>query len=372
MQGFEQYLEWMVQQKASDLFFSVGAPPAMKIEGHLIHLGDGRLASAQVRDTAYALMTEKQQRDFEAALEMNFALQAEGIGRFRVNIYRQRGEVAMVVRHIRAEIPGIASLNLPERLEQLVMLPRGLVLVVGATGSGKSTTLAAMIDYRNRNRSGHILTVEEPIEFVHEHRRSIVDQREIGLDTWSYDNALKNAMREAPDAILIGEIRDREVMQHALAYAQTGHLCLTTLHANNASQAMERILNFFPESAHRQLIADLAASLQAVVSMRLIPGTAGCRVPAVELLLRTPYVADLIAEREFEKLKEAMKQGVDEGMQCFDEALYRLHVAGRISYEEAIANADSRTDLALRIRLNRPAGSAGGLALEGEGRKTPP
>ncbi len=371
MRDFNQHLQLMAQKKASDCFFSVGAPPSMKIEGNMIHLGDTPLSSHQVHEMAYALMSEKQQREYEATLEMNFAIQPAGVGRFRINIYRQRGEVAIAVRYIRDEIPSLESLNLPKKLEELVMLPRGLVLVVGSTGSGKSTTLASMIDFRNENRNGHVLTVEEPIEFVHRHKRSIVDQREIGLDTLSYDNALKNAMREAPDVILIGEIRDREIMQHALAYAQTGHLCLTTLHANNASQTMERILNFFPETAHKQLLIDLSICLQAVVSMRLVQGLDGKRVPAVEMLLRTPYVADLIEKGEFEKLKDAMKQSVNVGMQSFDEALYRLYESGRISYDEAIANADSRTDLALRIRLNQPAGSDGGLALEGDAEESP-
>jgi twitching motility protein PilU len=371
MRDFNQYLQLMAQKKASDCFFSVGAPPSIKIEGNMIHLGDEALSGRQVHEIAYALMSDKQQREYESTLEMNFAIQPAGIGRFRINIYRQRGEVAIAVRYIPDEIPSLGALNLPKQLEELVMLPRGLVLVVGATGSGKSTTLASMIEYRNQNRNGHILTVEEPIEFVHRHKRSIVDQREIGLDTLSYDNALKNAMREAPDVILIGEIRDREILQHALAYAQTGHLCLTTLHANNASQTMERILNFFPETAHKQLLVDLSICLQAVVSMRLVQGIDGKRLPAVELLLRTPYVSDLIQKGEFEKLKDAMKQSVNVGMQSFDEALYRLYESGRISYDEAIANADSRTDLALRIRLNRPAGSDGGLALEGGAEESP-
>ncbi len=364
MRDFENYLRLMVERQASDVFLSAGAPPSIKVEGEIAAIEPEPLGSAEVRELAERMMGEDQRREFAATLEMNFAIDRPGIGRFRVNLYRQKGEVAIAVRLIRDRIPGFEELNLPSQLKDLVMLPRGLVLVVGATGSGKATTLAAMLEYRNANTRSHIVTVGEPIEFVHRHKRSIVDQREIGFDTLSYDNALKNAMREAPDVILIGEIRDREIMQEALAYAQTGHLCLTTLHANNASQTMERILNFFPEAAHRQLLIDLAACVQAVVSMRLVQGVDGRRVPAVELLLRTPHVADLLEKREFEKLKDAMKHGVDVGMQSFDEALYRLYAAGRISKDEAIANADSKTDLALRIRLGQGATAGAGLAVD--------
>lgn len=364
MRDFEHYLRLMAERQASDVFLSAGAPPSIKVEGEISAIEAEPLGSEEVRELAERLMDDGQRREFAATLEMNFAIDRPGVGRFRINAYRQKGEVAIAVRYIRDRIPGFEELNLPPQLKDLVMLPRGLVLVVGATGSGKSTTLAAMLEYRNANTKSHIVTVEEPIEFIHRHQRSIVDQREIGFDTLSYDNALKNAMREAPDVILIGEIRDREIMQQALAYAQTGHLCLTTLHANNASQTMERILNFFPEPAHRQLLLDLAACLQAVVSMRLVTGLDGRRLPAVELLLRTPYVADLIEKREFEKLKDAMKQGVDAGMQSFDEALFRLLAAGRISKDEAIAHADSKTDLALRIRLGQTASAGDGLAVD--------
>jgi twitching motility protein PilU len=364
MHDIERWLAAMAERQASDLFLSAGAPPSIKVEGRITELVQQPLTGAEVHAIADGLMSEAQRREFAETLEMNFALARPGVGRFRVNVYRQKGEFAIAIRWIRDRIPSFEELNLPAQLKDLVMLPRGLVLVVGTTGSGKSTTLAAMLEHRNQTTKSHIVTVEEPIEFVHRHQQSIVDQREIGLDTLSYDNALKNAMREAPDVILIGEIRDREIMQAALAYAQTGHLCLTTLHANNASQTMERILNFFPEAAHRQLLLDLAASLQAVVSMRLVQGVDARRVPAVELLLRTAHVADLIEKREFEKLKDAMKQGVDVGMQCFDEALFRLQAAGRITAEEAIANADSRTDLALRIRLNRPAELSADFAVD--------
>ncbi|MCU0755665.1 MAG: PilT/PilU family type 4a pilus ATPase, partial [Xanthomonadales bacterium] len=318
----------------------------------------------QTRAMAYSIMSDKQQKEFEATMEMNLAVGLPDVGRFRVNVYRQRGNIAIVVRYITNDIPALEKLNLPEKLKEIIMLPRGLVLVVGSTGSGKSTALASMIDFRNINRTGHILTIEEPIEFLHKHKKSIVDQREVGIDTISYENALKNAMREAPDVILIGEIRDRETMHHAIAYAETGHLCLATLHANNANQTLDRILNFFPESARHQLLIDLSLNLQAVLSLRLIKGTDGKRVPAVELLLKTPYVADLIEKGEVDQLKEAMKQGLNQGMLTFDESLYQLYTAGRITLNDALDNANSRTDLALRIRLNQPMADFGDLSLQ--------
>ncbi|MBK8069534.1 MAG: PilT/PilU family type 4a pilus ATPase [Rhodanobacteraceae bacterium] len=358
------YLRLMAKQKASDCFFSAGAPPSIKIEGNTVHIGDLALNGEQVRKMAYSILSDKQQKEYEATLEMNLAVPLPDVGRFRVNVYRQRGDVAFAVRYISSEIPGLEQLNLPAKLKDLIMLPRGLILVVGGTGSGKSTTLASMIDYRNQVRTGHILTIEEPIEYLHRHRKSIVDQREIGLDTLSYENALKNAMREAPDVILIGEIRDRETMKHAIAYAETGHLCLSTLHANNANQTLDRIVNFFPDAARHQLLIDLSMNLQAVISMRLVKGVDGTRLPAMEMMLRTPYIADLIEKGEIHLLKDAMKQGIELGMLTFDESLYRLYIAGRISYEEALENADSRTDLALRIRLNAPAGLGGGLEME--------
>lgn len=280
------------------------------------------------------------------------AIQLPRVGRYRMNLYRQRGEVSMVVRFIRSRIPTIEALNMPPILKSLVMEPRGLILVVGATGSGKSTTLAAMIDHRNAERSGHILTIEEPIEYVYEHKKSVVDQREVGLDTLSYANALKNAMREAPDVILIGEIRDRETMQHAISYAETGHLCLSTLHANNTNQAIDRIINFFPDSAHHQLLLDLSLNLRAVVSQRLLKARTGGLVPAVELLIRSPYIADLISKREIERIKEAMETSTEQGMQTFDQSLFALYKSGLISREEALDNADSRNNLSIRINLS--------------------
>lgn len=364
MWDLNHYLQLMARQKASDCFFSPGAPPSIKIEGNTVHVGDLALDSEHVREMAYSVLSDRQQQEFESTLEMNLALDLPDVGRFRVNVYRQRGHVAMAVRYITAEIPTLEQLNLPAILKDLIMLPRGLVLVVGSTGSGKSTTLASMIDYRNQTRTGHILTIEEPIEYLHRHKRSIVDQREIGLDTLSYDNALKNAMREAPEVILIGEIRDRETMKHAIAYAETGHLCLSTLHANNANQTLDRIINFFPDSSRHQLLVDLSLNLQAVISMRLLKDTNGKRIPAVELMLKTPYISDLIEKGEIDLLKDAMKQGIELGMLTFDESLYRLYSAGRISLDEALDNADSRTDLSLRIRLNQPAADAQGMSIE--------
>jgi twitching motility protein PilU len=346
------YLHLMVQKRASDLFLSTGARPSIKIDGQTHHIGEMQLTAEQVHAMAFSVMNERQQREFESVLEMNLAIALADVGRFRINIYRQRGDVAMVVRYITSQIPSIEALNLPALLKDLILLPRGLILVVGATSSGKSTCLASMVDHRNSTRTGHILTIEEPIEYLHLHKESVVDQREIGLDTLSYANALKNAMREAPDVIMIGEIRDREIMQQAIAYSETGHLCLATLHANNASQTLDRIINFFPEMARQQLLIDMSLNLKAVVSLRLLRGTDGKRIPAVELMLSTPYVADLIEKGEIHKLRDAMKQGKEQGMQLFDESLYQLYVQGRIDYRQAIDAADSRTDLALRLRLD--------------------
>jgi len=348
------YLDLMAQKQASDLFLSVGAPASIKIDGVTRHIGEVALGSDDIRKMAYSVMNERQQKEFESTWELNLAVSLGTRGRFRVNVYRQRGEVALAARYITNHIPSLESLHLPALLKDVIMLPRGLVLVVGSTGSGKSTTLASMIDYRNTLQTGHILTVEEPIEYVHTHKASVVDQREIGLDTQSYANARQNAMPEAPDGSMVGEIRDRETMQAAIAYAETGHLCLSTLHANNANQTLDRIINFFPDSARHQLLIDLSLNLKAVIGQRLLHGINIKRVPAMEILLSSAYVADLIEKGEIATIRDAMKQGNEIGMQTFDQALYKLYAGGEITFAEALQNADSRTDLALRVRLDGP------------------
>ena len=347
-----RYLAVMVQHGASDLFLSSGTPAGIKVQGSLRRLDEPALDGGQTQALAYSIMRESQIKSFEATLECDFAIALPGLGRFRVNVYRQRGEVAVVVRHINARIPSIDSLKLPPVLKQLCQLKRGLVLMVGAAGSGKSTTLAAMIDHRNRTVGGHILTVEDPMEFEHSHGVAIVDQREVGLDTRSFDEALRHAMREAPDVIMIGEIRDRETMQHAMAYAETGHLCLSTLHANNTNQAIQRILNFFPEAAHRQVLMDLSLNLKGVVGQRLLRNSAGQLVPAVEVMLLSPYVSELIQKGQTDDIKEAIAKSNELGMMTFDQSLYDLYLRGEITADQAIDYADSRTDLSLRIRLH--------------------
>lgn len=345
------YLKLMVDKNASDLFFSTGTPVNIKIEGVTMPINQHTLVPGQVKQIAYSVMNDGQKKNFETEMEMNLAIAVKDLGRFRINVYRQRGEVAMVVRYIKSVIPSIEQLHLPAILRDLVMTPRGLVLLVGSTGSGKSTTLASMIDHRNANTTGHILTIEDPIEYIHVHKKSVVDQREVGIDTLSYANALKNAMREAPDVILIGEIRDRETMQHAIAYAETGHLCLSTLHANNAYQTLERIINFFPESSHEQLLKDLALNLRGVVAQRLLIGNDGKRVPACELLLNTPYISELIDKGEIEKIHEVMEKSQDSGMQSFDQSIYTLYKNHQVSLQEALNNAESRNNLQIMIRL---------------------
>jgi twitching motility protein PilU len=315
-------------------------------------IGDTPMGHGMVRKLAYSIMSDDQISEFERTMECNLAISMAGLGRFRVNVFRQRGDASMVIRYIKGDIPSIEELNLPQSLKELIMMPRGLILVVGSTGSGKSTSLASMIDHRNSNATGHILTIEDPVEFLHTHKKSVVDQREVGLDTISYEIALKNAMREAPDVILIGEIRDRQTMQHAIAYAETGHLCLSTLHANNANQALDRVINFFPDSAHHQLFMDLSLNLKAVISQRLVKSKDGKRVPAVEIMLLTTFVAELIQKGDVHAVKEAMEQGTERGMQTFDQALYKLYKDGKITLEEALANADSRNNLSLKIRLD--------------------
>ncbi|RAP35551.1 type IV pili twitching motility protein PilT [Legionella quinlivanii] len=345
------FFKLMVERGASDLFFSVGAPPHIKIEGITSPIGQSPLKSQQMSEIASSIMNDEQRKEFDATMELNMAISLTGVGRFRINLFRQRGEVAMVVRYIKGIIPSIEELQLPAILQSIILEMRGLILVVGSTGSGKSTTLASMIDYRNDNHRGHILTIEDPIEYLYRHKKSIVDQREVGLDTLSYESALKNAMREAPDVILIGEIRDRNTMRHAIAYAETGHLCLSTLHANNANQALDRVLNFFPDDARQQLLLDLSLNLRAVISLRLVPGIEKQRVPAVEILLNSPYIADLIEKGKVDEIKEVMGRSREQGMQTFDQALFDLYKAGKISRDNAIRFADSKNNVGLQIRL---------------------
>ncbi len=346
------YLKLMVQKNGSDVFFSTGAAPHLKAEGETRPIGSSPLQPGQVRKLAYNIMSDEQIKEFEATFECNLAISISNLGRFRVNVFKQRGDAAMVIRYIKGVIPPVEQLNLPVILKDLIMEPRGLILVVGATGSGKSTTLASMIEYRNQNRAGHILTIEDPIEYLYTHKKSVVDQREVGIDTLSYENALKNAMREAPDVIQIGEIREMYTMQHSIAYAETGHLCLSTLHANNANQALDRIINFFPDSAHQQLYMDLSLNLRAVISQRLVKGKNGQRIPAVEIMLLTTYISELIQKGDIHAIKEVMEQGGERGMQTFDQSLYILYQEGKITLEEALAHADSRNNLSLKIRLS--------------------
>ncbi len=346
------YLQLMVAHGASDLFLSSGAAAALKVQGVVRRLPEAALDAARTQRLAYSVMRESQIREFEQTLECDLAISLPGLGRFRVNVFRQRGDVAVVVRHINAKIPSLDQLKLPPVLKKLALLKRGLVLVVGAAGSGKSTTLAAMLDHRNHNSAGHILTVEDPMEFEHAHGTCIVDQREVGLDTPSFHEALRHAMREAPDVIMIGEIRDLATMQHAMAYAETGHLCVSTLHANNANQAIQRILNFFPETAHKQVLMDLSLNLKGVIGQRLIRGAQGRLVPATEVMLLSPYISELIQKGQTDDIKEAMAKSTELGMSTFDQSLYALYEAGELTAEQAVENADSRTDLSLRIRLH--------------------
>ena len=345
------FLKLMLDKGASDMFLSTGAPVNIKVEGKLYPLGNTGLPSGMVKKIAYSLMDEGQVPQFERALELNMALAVKDTGRFRINVFKQRGEVGMVIRAIKSEIPSIEELRLPAIFNRLIMEPRGLILVVGATGSGKSTTLAAMLDQRNQHAPGHILTIEDPIEYLHRHKHSIVNQREVGLDTHSFKEALKNAMREAPDVIMIGEIRDTDTMEAAIAFSETGHLCLATLHSNNSDQTLERILNFFPETAHKNVLMNLALNLRAVISQRLVTGKDGRRLPAAEVLLNTPLISDMIRRGQIHEVKEAMDHSLQEGMQTFDQSLYRLYKEGRIDLEEALDKADSRDGLSLKIRL---------------------
>ena len=366
----EPWLRVLAENKGSDLYLATGAPPCAKFEGQLKPISKEPLKPGDVEAIADEIMDETQRDDFRRELEMNLAISIPNCGRFRVNIFRQRNEVSIVARYIVMDIPHWQDLGLPEVLPDLIMRKRGLILFVGATGSGKSTSLAAMIDHRNSHSSGHIVTIEDPVEFVHRHKKSIVNQREIGVDTRNWHNALKNTLRQAPDVILIGEIRDRETMEHAISFAETGHLCISTLHANNANQALDRIINFFPEERRDQLLLDLSLNLQGFVSQRLIPNLAGGRSAAIEILLGTPMVKDLIAKGAVGDIKEIMEKSTEHGMQTFDQALLALAQADKISQEEAIRNADSANNLRLKFKLAQENPdvsnvSSGGFTLEG-------
>lgn len=345
------FFELMVQRNASDLYFIVGVPPHVKVNGITESIGQKPLNPQQISEIFSSIMTDKQRKEFESTLELNMALTLEGIGRFRVNAFRQRGEIAMVARYVKENIATLEFLNLPEILKTLIMELRGLILVVGSPGAGKTTTVASMIDYRNVNSSDHIITIEDPIEFLYKHKKSVIVQREVGVDTLSFDNALKNAMREGADIISIGEIRDTVTMKHALSYAQTGHLCISTLHANNSNQALERIINFFPKQYKQQLLLELSLCLKAIVSLRLITAIENQRLPAVEVLINSPYIAELIKKGNFFEIKEVMGRSRTQGMQTFDQALFDLFKDKKISREIAIQCADSKNDVALQIRL---------------------
>lgn len=342
----------MVEHDASDLYLTVESPPMYRINGVCRPAGNRELLAEDTELLANSIMNDRQQKEFEASNEQNLALYYSALGRFRVNIFRQRTNVGLVVRQIKSTILTIDDLELPQILKDISMTKRGLVLVVGATGSGKSTSLAAMIDYRNSNSAGHIITIEDPIETVHAHKKSIVTQREIGMDTDSYNVALKNALRQAPDVILIGEIRDSETMEAAITFAETGHLCLATLHSNNANQAMERIMNFFPAERHNQIYLQLSLNLRSIVSQRLVKTVDGGRIAAVEVLIDSPRIKDLIHKAQIAELKEAMEKSTNLGMQTFDQALYDLYKAGKITLEEALRNADSANNVRLRVKLS--------------------
>lgn len=346
-------LKLMVSRNGSDLFITAEFPPAIKVDGKVTKVSPQPLTPTHTLTLARAIMSDKQVADFERTKECNFAISPAGIGRFRVNAFVQQGRVGMVLRTIPLALPTIDGLGVPQVLKEITMTKRGLCIMVGATGSGKSTTLAAMVDWRNENSFGHIITVEDPVEFVHPHKNCVVTQREVGLDTDSWEAALKNTLRQAPDVILMGEIRDRETMEHAVAFAETGHLCMATLHANSANQALDRIINFFPEERRAQLLMDLSLNLRAMVSQRLVAKQDGKgRAAAVEIMINTPLISDLIFKGEVSEIKEIMKKSRNLGMQTFDQSLFDLYEANVISYEDALRNADSLNDLRLQIKLN--------------------
>lgn len=355
---FKDYLKIMVMKDASDLYLSTGAPPIGKFHGVMKVLEKATLTPDRIKEIAYSVMDQDQIQRFEEKPEMNLAISEAGIGRFRVNIFKQRNTISMVVRNIKTVIPHWETLGLPPVLTDIIMSKRGLVLFVGATGSGKSTSLASLIDHRNNNSAGHIITIEDPVEFVHQHKKSLINQREVGLDTDCYEDALKNTLRQAPDVILIGEVRERHTMQHSIAFAETGHLCLSTLHANNANQAFDRIINFFPEDMRDQLLLDLSLNFRAFISQRLVKTTDGKRTAAVEILLGTPLIQELVRRGDIHEIKEVMEKSENLGMQTFDSALFKLFRQGRITMEEALRNSDSPNNLRLKINLSNDEAAA--------------
>ncbi|TLS78381.1 PilT/PilU family type 4a pilus ATPase [Mariprofundus erugo] len=349
--SIKQLLALMDKHEASDLYITAGMAPSYRVNGSILPLKQPPLTATECEKLANSAMTERQKAAFSAEYEMNLALSFPDIGRYRVNIFRQRGQVGMVIRRVKTKVPTIDEMGLPQIFKDIVMAPRGLVLMVGATSSGKSTSLAAMIDWRNSQSAGHIISIEDPIEFVHEHKRSVITQREVGTDTHEFKAALKNTLRQAPDVILIGEIRDRETMEHALEFAETGHLCMATLHANNANQALERVINFFPEEMHTQVCLNLAMNMKAILSQRLVKTPEETRMPAVEILINTPRIADLIGKWDINEIKAAMAAGKNYGMQTFDQALLQLWMEGYISEDEALRHADSVNNLRLQIKM---------------------
>ena len=373
MIDFDKLLKVVVEQGASDLFITAGLPPSIKVSGRMTPMSKTSLTPEQAREMVHATMSEAQIQEFEAERECNFAIHSPIAGRFRVSAFYQRNFAGMVLRRIETEIPSVDDLSLPDAIKKLAMTKRGLIIFVGATGTGKSTSLAAMIGYRNQNSKGHIITIEDPIEFVHEHRGCMVTQREVGVDTPSFEVALKNTLRQAPDVIMIGEIRSSETMDYAVAFAETGHLCLATLHANNANQALDRIINFFPSDRHHQVWMDLSLNLRGMVAQQLVPTVDGKgRRAAIEIMINTPLVSDNIKKGDVHALKEIMTKSTEHGMQTFDQALYNLYKAGEISYDSALASADSANDLRLMIKLSGDASppqfnAAAGLSLDDAG-----
>ncbi|MCL5801641.1 MAG: PilT/PilU family type 4a pilus ATPase [Gammaproteobacteria bacterium] len=350
---FNDLLKMMVEKNASDLFITAGVAPSIKVHGEIKPVTEAVLTTEQARDVVMSVMNAHQRSEFERTLECNFAIGVTGLGRFRVNVFQQRNSIGMVLRRIQTEIPTLEELGLPPILKDISMTKRGLVIFVGGTGTGKSTSLAAMIGYRNKNSSGHIISIEDPIEYVHRHQSCIITQREVGVDTESFETALKNTLRQAPDVILIGEIRARETMSHAIAFAETGHLCLSTLHANSANQALDRIINFFPDDRRDQLLMDLSLNLKAVIAQRLLPRADGKgRCAAIEIMLNTPLMSDLLFKGAVHEIKALMTRSTESGMQTFDQALYDLYQKGEITYEDAVRYADSANDLRLMVKLH--------------------